>query len=161
MVGGGPAGVAGALKGAYLGKRVLLVDKPKAAPAGGGLDPFFGGPTGLFSKALRDTAKHLDIATLRAMGVSDAVIWAAVGLSGLVVCLCAAIACLICRHIALKRTSAQYRQKLAQYRAEARLASMDELESMTELETMMMEDGGNDEGGGVLTGVVHTVEKAT
>ena len=98
VIGGGPAGVAGALKGqggasrtqqvdpalkalvfqllesallesatpfqvvgskltqpaqptkrAYLGRRVLLVDKPKAAPKGGGLDPFFGGPTGLFS----------------------------------------------------------------------------------------------------------------
>ena len=44
VVGGGPAGVAGALKGAYMGKRVLLIDKPKAAPAGGGLDFFFGGP---------------------------------------------------------------------------------------------------------------------
>jgi pyruvate/2-oxoglutarate dehydrogenase complex dihydrolipoamide dehydrogenase (E3) component len=64
VVGGGPAGLAGALKGAYMGKRVLLVDKPKAAPEGGGLDFFFGGPTGLFSKALRDTAKVLDVQSL-------------------------------------------------------------------------------------------------
>ena len=75
VIGGGPAGVAGALKGAYLGKRVLLVDKPKAAPAGGGLDFFFGGPTGLFSKALRDCAKALDVGSLDAMGLDRDVIF--------------------------------------------------------------------------------------
>ena len=43
VVGGGPAGVAGALKGAYLGKRVLLIDKPKAPPVDAtGLDVAFG-----------------------------------------------------------------------------------------------------------------------
>lgn len=75
VVGGGPAGVAGALKGAYLGKRVLLVDKPKAAPAGGGLDLFFGGPTGLFSKALRDCAKALNVGSLDAMGLDRDVVF--------------------------------------------------------------------------------------
>jgi len=75
VVGGGPAGVAGALQGAYLGKRVLLVDKPKAAPANGGLDPLFGGPTGLFSKALRDASKALDIGGLSAMGIDRDVIF--------------------------------------------------------------------------------------
>ena len=70
-----PAGVAGALKGAYLGKRVLLVDKPKAAPEGGGLDVFFGGPTGLFSKALRDCAKAYDVGSLDAMGLDRDVIF--------------------------------------------------------------------------------------
>ena len=75
VVGGGPAGVAGALKGAYMGKRVLLIDKPKAAPAGGGLDFFFGGPTGLFSKALRDSAKVLDVASLSTMGLDRDVIF--------------------------------------------------------------------------------------
>ena len=75
VVGGGPAGVAGALKGAYLGKRVLLVDKPKAAPEGGGLDVFFGGPTGLFSKALRDCAKAYDVGSLDAMGLDRDVIF--------------------------------------------------------------------------------------
>ena len=70
-----PAGVAGALKGAYLGKRVLLVDKPKAAPAGGGLDFGFGGPTGLFSKALRDVGKTLDVDSMRTMGMDQDVIW--------------------------------------------------------------------------------------
>lgn len=75
VLGGGPAGVEGALRAAYYGQRVLLVDKPKAAPAGGGLDWGFGAPTGLFSKALRDTAKTLDIETLRAQGMDDDVIW--------------------------------------------------------------------------------------
>lgn len=75
VVGGGPAGVAGAVKAAQLGKRVLIVDKPKAAPAGGGLDFGFGGPTGLFSKALRDVGKTLDIDSLHAMGLDNDVIW--------------------------------------------------------------------------------------
>jgi len=75
VVGGGPAGVAGALKGAYLGKRVLVIDKPKAAPEGGGLDFFFGGPTGLFSKALRDCAKAYDVGSLDAMGLDRDVIF--------------------------------------------------------------------------------------
>jgi pyruvate/2-oxoglutarate dehydrogenase complex dihydrolipoamide dehydrogenase (E3) component len=75
VIGGGPAGVAGALKAAQIGKRVLIVDKPKAAPAGGGLDFGFGGPTGLFSKALRDVGKSLDIDSMRAMGLDQDVIW--------------------------------------------------------------------------------------
>jgi NAD(P) transhydrogenase len=75
VVGGGPSGVAGALKGAYMGKRVLLVDKPKCVPPSGGLDPFFGGPTGLFSKALRDAAKTLDVGGLSAMGLDSDVIF--------------------------------------------------------------------------------------
>ncbi|KAH8044568.1 HI0933-like protein [Aureococcus anophagefferens] len=75
VVGGGPAGVAGALKGAYLGKRVLLVDRPKAPLDARGVDVAFGGPTGLFSKALRDTAKTLDIQALKAQGLDDEVVW--------------------------------------------------------------------------------------
>merc|ERR1719352_757539 len=75
VVGGGPAGVAGALKGAYMGKRVLLIDKPKAAPPGGGLDFFFGGPTGLFSKALRDCSKAYDVDGLEAMKLDRDVIF--------------------------------------------------------------------------------------
>lgn len=67
--------MAGALKAAYLGKRVLLVDKPKAAPPGGGLDAFFGGPTGLFSKALRDCGKSLDVNSLQSQGLDNDVIW--------------------------------------------------------------------------------------
>ena len=59
-------------------------------------------------------------------------------------------------HVALKRTSEQYQRKLAQYQREARLASSDELVSMT------VEDGNGDDdaSGVVLTGVVHRVEKA-
>jgi len=75
VIGGGPAGVAGALKAAQMGKRVLLVDKPKAAPEAGGLDFGFGGPTGLFSKALRDVGKNLDIKTLESMMMDNNVIW--------------------------------------------------------------------------------------
>ena len=75
VIGGGPAGVAGATKAAQLGKRVLIVDKPKAAPTGGGLDFGFGGPTGLFSKALRDVGKSLDVDSMRAMGLDQDVIW--------------------------------------------------------------------------------------
>ena len=75
VIGGGPAGVAGGLKGAFLGKRVLVVDKPKAPLDERGIDVSFGGPTGLFSKALRDTAKTLDIKTLQAQGLDDEVIW--------------------------------------------------------------------------------------
>ena len=40
-----------------------------------GVDRSFGAPTGLSPKALRDTAKHLDVKTLRSMGVADAMIW--------------------------------------------------------------------------------------
>lgn len=75
VVGGGPAGVAGAVQAAQLGKRVLIVDKPKAAPPGGGLDFGFGGPTGLFSKALRDVGKTLDMGSLSQMGLDNNVIW--------------------------------------------------------------------------------------
>jgi len=75
VIGGGPAGVAGTLKAATLGRRALLIDKPKAAPPGGGLDWGFGGPTGLFSKALRDCSKSLDIDSLKAQGLDDDVIW--------------------------------------------------------------------------------------
>jgi len=67
--------VAGALKGAYLGKRVLIVDKPKAAPPEGGLDPFFSGPTGLFSKALRDAGKTFEVKGLAGIGLDRDVIF--------------------------------------------------------------------------------------
>ena len=38
----------------------------------------FTGPTGLFSKALRDSALRLDVPVLRSMGIVDAAIWAQV-----------------------------------------------------------------------------------
>eukprot|EP00425_Heterocapsa_triquetra_P008536 CAMPEP_0195157344 /NCGR_PEP_ID=MMETSP0448-20130528/185116_1 /TAXON_ID=66468 /ORGANISM="Heterocapsa triquestra, Strain CCMP 448" /LENGTH=546 /DNA_ID=CAMNT_0040196139 /DNA_START=136 /DNA_END=1773 /DNA_ORIENTATION=- len=75
VIGGGPAGVAAALKAAMLGRRVLLVDKPKAKPEADGLDISFGGPTGLFSKALREAGKCVDVKSLKSIGLYDSVIW--------------------------------------------------------------------------------------
>ena len=72
-------GCAAAQQAAFLGRNALLIDDPK------GLDPHtldlsFGGPTGLFSKALRDVAKTIDLDALRHHeGMSDADIWAHVG----------------------------------------------------------------------------------
>ena len=40
------------------------------------LDLTFGAPTGLFSKALRDTAKSLDVGLLETMGLDKRVVWA-------------------------------------------------------------------------------------
>uniref|UniRef100_A0A061RXG1 NAD(P)(+) transhydrogenase (Si-specific) n=1 Tax=Tetraselmis sp. GSL018 TaxID=582737 RepID=A0A061RXG1_9CHLO len=74
VIGGGPTGVQAALKAAYMGKRVLLIDAPK-----GGNDaesnPFLGGPTGLFSKALRDVGKQLNVSLLRNMQIHEETIW--------------------------------------------------------------------------------------
>jgi len=75
VIGGGPAGVAGAVKAAVLGRRVLLVDKPKVAPDSEGLDMSFGGPTGLFSKALREAGKKIDINALRTQQLGERHIW--------------------------------------------------------------------------------------
>jgi NAD(P) transhydrogenase len=75
IIGGGPVGVAAAMKSAVLGHRCIIVDKPKAAPMANGLDVSFGGPTGLFSKALRDVGKHLDVPSLQSMHLDDDVIW--------------------------------------------------------------------------------------
>eukprot|EP00747_Dinoflagellata_sp_TGD_P127154 gnl/TRDRNA2_/TRDRNA2_174371_c0_seq23.p1 gnl/TRDRNA2_/TRDRNA2_174371_c0~~gnl/TRDRNA2_/TRDRNA2_174371_c0_seq23.p1 ORF type:complete len:821 (+),score=165.76 gnl/TRDRNA2_/TRDRNA2_174371_c0_seq23:102-2564(+) len=75
VIGGGPAGVAGALEGATLGRRVLIADKPKLPPAPNGLDISFGGPTGLFSKALREAGKSIDVKSLKSMGLYEGVIW--------------------------------------------------------------------------------------
>jgi len=75
VIGGGPAGVAGALKAAYMGRRALIIDCPKLAPDRRGIDPSFGGPTGLFSKALRDVGKTLDIKALLAQGLDNDVVW--------------------------------------------------------------------------------------
>jgi len=77
VIGGGPAGVAGAVKAAQMGRRAILIDKPKfdTGVLPNGLDIFFGGPTGLFSKALRDSAKHTNVAALRAQAMASDVIW--------------------------------------------------------------------------------------
>jgi len=78
VIGGGPAGVAACMKASFLGQRAIVVDKPKSAPISTGLDATFGGPTGLWSKALRDTAKTLEVSTLRSMKLSETTIWAQV-----------------------------------------------------------------------------------
>ena len=77
VIGGGPAGVAGAIKAAQMGRRAILIDKPKfdAGVLPNGLDLFFGGPTGLFSKALRDAAKSTNVAAMRAQDMDSDVIW--------------------------------------------------------------------------------------
>ena len=77
VIGGGPAGIAGAIKAAQMGRRALVIDKPKFA-AGvlpNGLDLFFGGPTGLFSKALRDAAKNTNVASMTSQGMDRDVVW--------------------------------------------------------------------------------------
>ena len=77
VIGGGPAGVAGAVKAAQMGRRAILIDKPKfnAGVLPNGLDLFFGGPTGLFSKALRDSAKNTNVAAMKAQKMDNDVIW--------------------------------------------------------------------------------------
>ena len=39
------------------------------------MDLFFGGPTGLFSKALRDAAKQTNVAVMKTQGMTGDVIW--------------------------------------------------------------------------------------
>jgi hypothetical protein len=80
VIGGGPAGVAAAVQAAFFGRRALLIDDP------GGTDPCtldlgFGAPTGLYSKALRDSAKSIDVQARRAAGRTDAEIWTEVGVN--------------------------------------------------------------------------------
>ena len=69
VIGGGPVGLTAALVATAAGRTVALVDgTPK------NLVPFTG-PTGIFSKALRDTAMKVDVNTLRTMGLHDNVVW--------------------------------------------------------------------------------------
>ena len=63
VVGGGPVGVTAALRGASLGYDTILID---ATPP---RQFQFTGPTGLFSKALRDSALRLDVPVLRSRAV--------------------------------------------------------------------------------------------
>ena len=72
VIGGGPAGLTAALTAADTGRSVAIVDgTPKTQVA-------FAGPTGLFSKALRDSAKKVKVGTLREMGLLDNSIWSQV-----------------------------------------------------------------------------------
>lgn len=69
VIGGGPVGARAAIRAGELGKKALLVDgSPRSELA-------FGGPTGLFSKALRDTAKRVSVESYRSLGLDDDAIW--------------------------------------------------------------------------------------
>ena len=61
-----------------MSRRVLIVDVAASCTSPHEMDLFFGAPTGLFSKALRDTAKTLNVDVLGGMGIIDEVIWAQV-----------------------------------------------------------------------------------
>mmetsp|Transcript_9507 Transcript_9507/g.31050 ORF Transcript_9507/g.31050 Transcript_9507/m.31050 type:complete len:620 (+) Transcript_9507:27-1886(+) len=69
VIGAGPVGVRAAIRGAELGCKVLLADGSPSS------DVSFGGPTGLFSKALRDTAKKVTVVAYRSLGMDDESIW--------------------------------------------------------------------------------------
>jgi len=77
VIGAGPVGVSAALLAASKrrGNRVLLVDAPRASGAlmneDTGEDLSLGGPTGLFSKALRASVKRISVASLKGMGLRD------------------------------------------------------------------------------------------
>lgn len=81
VVGGGVAGVQAALAAASepMNKKVCLIDAPRASGVlmneETGEDLSLGAPTGLFSKALRDTSKCIKVSTLRGMGLREESIW--------------------------------------------------------------------------------------
>jgi NAD(P) transhydrogenase len=80
IIGAGPVGVQAAILAAGTAKKkVVLIDAPRAS---GQLmneetneDLSLGGPTGLFSKALRDAGKRIKVPTLRGMGLREDSIW--------------------------------------------------------------------------------------
>lgn len=80
IIGAGPVGVQAAITAAGKAKKkVVLIDAPGAS---GQLinketneDLSIGGPTGLFSKALRDAAKRIKVPNLRGMGLREDSIW--------------------------------------------------------------------------------------
>jgi threonine dehydrogenase-like Zn-dependent dehydrogenase len=77
VIGAGPVGVSAALQAARhpYQKKVLLIDAPRASgmlmDERSGEDLSLGGPTGLFSKALRDTGKRISVSSLKGMGLRD------------------------------------------------------------------------------------------
>ena len=78
VLGAGPVGVKAALLAATkFEKKVILIDAPLASGAlmSDEKDLSIGGPTGLFSKALRDTSKRIRVDSLRGMGLRDDSIW--------------------------------------------------------------------------------------
>ncbi|KAL7534966.1 hypothetical protein ACHAXR_006176 [Thalassiosira sp. AJA248-18] len=81
VIGAGPVGVSAALLAARAphNKNVILIDAPRASGAlmneATGEDLSIGGPTGLFSKALRDTGKRISVSSLKGMGLRDDSVW--------------------------------------------------------------------------------------
>jgi len=81
VIGAGPVGVQAAMVAASqpFNKKVCLIDAPRASGMlmneATGEDLSLGGPTGLFSKALRDTSKRMKVSTLRGMGLRDDSVW--------------------------------------------------------------------------------------
>jgi len=73
VLGAGPTGVTAAVAASQRGRRVIVIDDP-----GSGAKLQVGGPSGLFSKALRDVSKRIQVSTLRSMGLLDTSIWAQV-----------------------------------------------------------------------------------
>ena len=77
VIGAGPVGVSAALRAARhpYQKNVVLIDAPRASgmlmDERTGEDLSLGGPTGLFSKALRDTGKRISVSSLKGMGLRD------------------------------------------------------------------------------------------
>ena len=77
VIGAGPVGVSAALRAARhpYHKKVVLIDAPRASgmlmDERSGEDLSLGGPTGLFSKALRDTGKRISVRSLKGMGLRD------------------------------------------------------------------------------------------
>mmetsp|Transcript_32360 Transcript_32360/g.67862 ORF Transcript_32360/g.67862 Transcript_32360/m.67862 type:complete len:619 (+) Transcript_32360:400-2256(+) len=81
VIGAGPVGVSAALLAARAphNRNVILIDAPRASGAlmneATGEDLSLGGPTGLFSKALRDTSKRISVTSLKGMGLRDDSVW--------------------------------------------------------------------------------------
>jgi len=91
VIGAGPVGVKAALLAttttsksdsatATPNRRVALIDAPLASGAlyqksNPTRDLSIGGPTGLFSKALRDSSKRINVESLRGMGLREDSIW--------------------------------------------------------------------------------------
>ena len=79
VVGAGPVGAQAAMVAASppYSKNVVLIDAPRASGTlmNGEEDLSIGGPTGLFSKALRDTSKQIKVSTLRGMGLREESVW--------------------------------------------------------------------------------------
>jgi len=81
VIGAGPVGVSAALLAARApySKKVILIDAPRNSGAlmneATGEDLSIGGPTGLFSKALRDTSKRIRVSSLKGMGLRDDSVW--------------------------------------------------------------------------------------